>query len=132
MTKYLSHYTEPHINEAMEKAGAFWAFGQKQFDERKDEGVEYVSLGGGLVSEKDKASQLIEDMDNAIMLGRQEDLRENGIEKIILRELNNYECFYTGDITEAVESLSGYKELMAVDEKTIMTVFNANAHKYDY
>ena len=37
-----------------------------------------------------------------------QDIEENGIEKIIKRELGNYECYYTGEIEDAVEALEDY------------------------
>ena len=36
------------------------------------------------------------------------DIDENGIDGIIRRELYNHECFYTGDISNAVSFLEQY------------------------
>jgi hypothetical protein len=106
--KYLSDYTEEEITKAMRKAGAFWAFSDKQFNEQKREGVEYSHISCGLICPKGKGKELIEDLDRAIGNGRKQDIEENGIEKIIRRELANHEATYTGDITSTEQALKGY------------------------
>tara|TARA_A100001201_G_C3911597_1_gene147885 strand:- start:73 stop:270 length:198 start_codon:yes stop_codon:yes gene_type:complete len=37
-----------------------------------------------------------------------EDLEENGKEAIIIRELENHECWYVGNIEDAVKKLKDY------------------------
>jgi hypothetical protein len=68
--KTLNNYTEQPIAEAMTKAGAFFAFGNKQFDEQKKEGIKYISMGMGLICPKENADQLAKDMDEAIKKGK--------------------------------------------------------------
>ena len=50
--KYLSHYTEEATTKLLTKYNGFFAFGQKQFDEAKKEGVKYVDRGAGLIHER--------------------------------------------------------------------------------
>lgn len=46
----------------MEKHGAFWAFGNAQFEAKKKEGVKYASLGAGLICPVDTHEELIKDL----------------------------------------------------------------------
>jgi hypothetical protein len=44
--------------------GAFFAFGDKQFNEQKKEGVKYVSMGAGLICPKSEASTIMKKFDD--------------------------------------------------------------------
>jgi len=123
--KYLSNYTEDATSEALEKAGAFFAFGQKQFEEAKKEGIKYIDLGAGLIAPEATAQQLIEDMGKALENGIAQDIKENGMKAIIIRELYNHESFYTGDIESTVSALSGYNFKIEV----IMATFREEKQK---
>ena len=70
--------------------------------------TDYTDLGSGLVCLKENAKKLIDEMDNCIKKGIEQDIAENGEEAIIKRELYNYEAFYTGDITSTKEALKDY------------------------
>ena len=64
-------------------------------------------------------------LENAI----KQDLKENGKEKIIERELNNHECYYTGEIDQSViDSLSDY----SISKKEIIDQFNKNIDNYEF
>ena len=106
--KYLNDYTDAGISAALAKAGAFFAFGQKQFDEAKKEGVTYVNMHGGLICPKENVATLRKEMDENFKNAIAQDLAVNGKEGIILRELRNHECFYTGDIEDAVNYVAAY------------------------
>jgi hypothetical protein len=106
--KYLSEYTEQTIAEAMKKAGAFFAFSNKQFDEVKKEGVKYVDCGMGLICPKDTATTLLTEINEAHAKGIEQDIKENGLVGIIKRELNNHECYYTGNTEDAENALKDY------------------------
>lgn len=125
--KYLSDYTKEGVEEALNKAGAFWAFGQEQFNKQKREGVEYVSGGAGLVCPKDTYKQLKADLDNAILKGIEADIRENGEEAIIKRELINHECYYTGNIDIVAENLAEY----GITRERIQEIYKAEYNKQD-
>lgn len=106
--KYLTDYTEQGITDLLEKYGGFFAFSDKQFDAKKKEGIEYVGCGHGLICPKENAKALvaglIENGDKAV----QQDIAENGKEKIIERELYNHEAFYTGEIDQTADALKIY------------------------
>lgn len=117
--KYLQHYIEEAQTEAFRKHGAFFAFSPKQFDEQKQEGVLYASLGHGLLCPKPNAQALIEELNSIHDAGVAKDLEENGKEAIIKRELDNHECYYTGSIDACVEKLKAYP----ITEEEIRKVF---------
>ena len=111
--KYLSNYTDTKISKALDKAQAFFAFSDKQVEEGKvkqglTDDIKLISLGSGLISPQDTGIQLIKDMDKAYKDGIAQDIKENGKEAIIKRELYNHEAFYTGEIDQTVDALSEY------------------------
>ncbi|HAV1497624.1 DUF7659 family protein [Vibrio parahaemolyticus] len=106
--KYLSDYTQQPQTALFDELGAFFAFSNKQFDEAKKKGIEYVSLGMGMIIPKNNAKKLVERLEQIQKEGIKQDIAENGKEAIIRRELFNHECFYTGDICDCVEKLEEY------------------------
>lgn len=106
--KYLSDYINNAQTEVFNKHGAFFAFSNKQFDEKKQNGVKYVSLGAGLICPVNNAKQLNTDLNAVWDAGIKQDLAENGIKAIIHRELANHECQITGDYSEVIDKLSAY------------------------
>jgi hypothetical protein len=106
--KYLRNYTEKAQTELFEKTGAFWAFGTAQFNRKAKEGIKYVNCGHGLICPKDKVDELIEGLESISKKGIELDLQENGKEKIIRRELANYETQISGDWQQVVKMLKDY------------------------
>jgi hypothetical protein len=106
--KYLSDYTEQGITDLLNNYGGFFAFSDEQFNEKKKEGVEYVSCGHGLICPKENAKALmtglIQNGDSAV----NQDILENGKDNIIRRELYNHEAFYTGEIEDTCDALKMY------------------------
>jgi len=119
--KSLTDYTNTGLTNAMNKAGAFFAFGTEQFNKAKKEGVKYCEMGHGLICPSINAKQLMIDMDENHTKGIEQDIKENGIDKIIVRELYNYECFYTGEIEDAVDALEAYKIDIEIIRKAYYT-----------
>lgn len=106
--KYLSDYTQQAQSSLFDELGAFFAFSNKQFEEAKKKGVEYVSLGMGMIVPKNNAKNLVERLGQIHKEGIKQDIADNGKEAIIRRELFNHECFYTNDICDCVEKLEDY------------------------
>jgi len=123
--KSLSTYIEDKINLLFTKYNAFFAFSKEQFEKQKKENIEYVSRGAGLYHEAGKSKEFDVDYQLAIKEAIEQDLKENGREAIIERELQNYECYYTYDINEAVIKLSDYD--ITYDE--VRAIFNKNKYK---
>ena len=121
----LSTYIDEKINHLLIKYNGFFAFSEKQFEEAKKENVKYVCRGAGLYHEAGKSEEFDEDFKLIIKEAIEQDLKENGKEAIIERELENYECYYTNDINEAVINLKDYD--ITYDE--IKAVFNTNKNK---
>ena len=116
-------YIDEGISKALEKYGAFWAFGSKQFEEQKKEGVIYVNMGAGLLCPKENYKKLDKEIAEVVKTGTEMDKQQNGKYKIIRRELFNHECGYTGDFEDAMAILKEYgitkKEVGEVHSKLI-------------
>lgn len=94
--------------ELFKHTGAFFCFGQKQYDEQAKPNIKYVAMGGGMVCPKENAKELVEGIrkitDDAIKL----DLKENTKAEIMWREFANHEAHIAGDLTSCTEALEGY------------------------
>ena len=104
----LNDYTADKQTKLWDDNGAFFAFSQQQLDEKKKEGVVYVSLGSGLIVPKGNATRVFEGLESIHTESIKQDISENGIKAIIHRELANYETQITGDISDTVEALEDY------------------------
>lgn len=101
------------LDELMTACGVFWAFSNTQFKENKTplkEGDKYVSMGMGGYIPKGNLDIFLDGM-AAIKKQYNSDIKANkGAKRAnIAYELLNHECYYTGDITDALKALgSGY------------------------
>lgn len=120
--KYLSDYMEDHQTKLFDETGTFFAFSMKQYDEQAKKGVEYVNAGNGMVVPEEHVKDVINGLHDIYKTSIELDIKENGIDKIILRELENHECFYTGDITDCIEKLEDYP----ISKKQISEVYFSN------
>lgn len=102
-----------------EEMGAFFAFSKEQFERQREPDTKYVNLGAGLIVKKGNEVQLIDKLDSIYSDGIVEDVRINGIPKIIRRELLNHECFITMSIEDTKTALEGY----GITEEQIRKVF---------
>ena len=113
------------ISKAIKDHKVFFAFSNEQFEESKTElqpNEKYVRLqGGGFIPELQFNSFIKE------MVKVQDDFKkaveENNLkEKHIIYELQNYECFYTMDPTDAINALSDFyskNEVVKVFQKCV-------------
>jgi len=99
---------EKEQTELLNKHGAFFAFNNEQFEESKQEGVEYVSTGLGMVVPKESALQCMKELGDLHVEYRKRRLEEMGKKNLIHYELANYETQITMDISDAVDALEGY------------------------
>jgi hypothetical protein len=132
--KTLSTDTEEKINILLEKYNAFFAFSQYQIDESKKQNIKskkqwikYVYRGNGLYHEAGKEEEFDADYKLIVKEAIEQDLKENGKEAIIQRELINYECCYSCDISDAVEVLEKY----GISEEEVAAVFRVELSKHD-
>ena len=109
------------------KTGAFFAFSQKQYDEKRQNGVVYVNMGRGMICPKKNASKLIEGLDKIIIESIEEDVTENGAEAIVRREYFNHESQLTGCTEDAFNALREYIKLFPklFTNLTIAVVFKS-------
>lgn len=121
--KTLNDYTDKAISAVLEKHGAFFAFSNAQFEEKRVEGVEYVRNLNGMVMPKESKFQLIKEINEIYAEGVKQDIAENGLTAIVKRELANYECYYTNDIEDAVDALESY----GITHEQVLTVFKGGS-----
>lgn len=108
--------------------GVFFAFGNKQFEEQRQEGVDYCTvLSAGDCVPVQHAGEFAKRLSVLHKEARDKALIEKGIERIIEEELVNHEAFYTGDVAPVVEALAYYD----VTEKQVSKVYRTVFHKYD-
>jgi len=103
------------------ECGVFWAFSNEQFIENKtplQEGDKYTSIGAGGYLPKSNVGKLTEGMKKIKAWHKAEIKKSKELRRsYILYALNNHECFYTGDYTDAFYTLGkGYtrKEVLKV------------------
>jgi hypothetical protein len=107
------------------ETGSFFAFSNKQLDEKKKEGVVYTNLGAGLICPKGKASFVFEMLEKIEKEEISNRVKNGSLEGIIEQAFYNYETNYTCDETDARDSLAGYIEHFPklFTEKLITAVF---------
>lgn len=113
MYQQIKKQEQDRYNQLFNECGVFWAFSNEQFATNKTplkEGEKYVSIGAGGFLPKGNVEKLREGMKRikketaAAIKGT-----KGGKRQAIEHELNNHECYYTGDIQPAVEALGkGY------------------------
>lgn len=117
------------LTKVMDENKCFFAFGQAQFDEQKEEGVKYVQLGNGMLIPKDN----MKSFNDAYTKGEKEikaKRKDLDRKKVIAYELNNHEAYYTGDIYSTMEIL---KDIFSdITEEEVREVYKENQHKFDY
>jgi poly-D-alanine transfer protein DltD len=106
--KYLSQYMEERQTKLFDETNSFFAFSMEQFNEQKKEGVTYVNLRHGMICDERHVKTLIEGLDTIYKESIALDLKENGKENVVKRELGNHECYYTSDISPCVDALKDY------------------------
>jgi len=106
----------------------FFAFSTEQFHENKtplQEGEKYVSIGAGAYIPKSQVNNWINGI-KEIEKQYKAAVKSNKLRKQeIAYQLNNYECYYTGDISDALEALgSGYTQA------EVMEVYRENHNEW--
>jgi hypothetical protein len=88
--------------------GAFFAFGNEQFNTCADQPVAYSNLGGGLYCPSCNIDSLQAQLKNSYNFKIKFELENNTLKDIIWDSLANYECQITGDYSDACEALKPY------------------------
>ncbi len=124
--KYLSEIMEKKQSDLFKKNKVFFAFGNKQFkDGMKEHNIpketKMTNMGQGMVCPSDNVKEVIEQLDIIYKESIKKDMKQ-GKNKVILRELQNHECFYVGDITDCVSKLEDYP----IKKEEIVKVYQEN------
>ena len=129
--KYLSDYMDAKQTEVFNKYGLFFAFSNEQLDTNKTKLIEsgllepddkLTNLGSGAIVPSKYAQQAVDELDTIYTDAIAQDINENGIEAIIIRELDNHEYCITCDITDTVDKLADYP---GIDAKLIQLTIPA-------
>lgn len=120
---------EEKVSELIKYCNMFFAFSNQQFDENKTqlkEGEKYVHIGAGAYMPKSNLEPYLKGIEEINKWYADEVKKTKNGENEILYELQNYECFYTGDISDAYEVLKSRYTLEQVNN-----VYNKNRHLQD-
>tara|TARA_Y100001963_G_scaffold109112_1_gene150796 strand:- start:191 stop:592 length:402 start_codon:yes stop_codon:yes gene_type:complete len=127
--KYLSEIMEEKQTELFNKYNVFFAFNDEQFKEglnkynlTKDDKI--TNMKNGVFCPSKHVKDFINDHYNHYKNSIKEDMKQ-GKDKVILRELSNHECFYTGDISDCVSTLKDYP----IKRGEIIKVYRKNYSK---
>ena len=118
--KYLSDYMQQAQTELFNKTNTIFAFSEKQFEEQYTKGITYVDLGGGMLAPKQHAKEVAQELQKIYQEAMALDLKENGIQGVIERELGNHEVYYTNDLEPVTDALKDYPE---ITQKDIIKVY---------
>tara|TARA_R110000803_G_scaffold171801_1_gene234708 strand:+ start:1310 stop:1696 length:387 start_codon:yes stop_codon:yes gene_type:complete len=124
--KYLQDYMEEKQTKLFKETGTFFAFSDKQYEEQADKTKTYVYMGAGMYTLKKYAKDQIEKHYQIYNNAIKQDIKENGKDKIILRELLNHEAYYTNDLEQTIETLKDYP----FSEDDISHIYQKNYGKY--
>jgi hypothetical protein len=115
--KSLIDYTAPKLNKLYIENAVYFD-GSSAYENAENLNYIYCGLGMNIPAEKvDYVKKMTAEIhDECIEL----DIKINGREAIILRELEEYECFKTNNLVGCIRSLSSYN----IQVQEIMDVFN--------
>ena len=126
--KNLQSYQEDRQTALFDQTGAFFAFSNEQFNEKSQKGTKYVNCRHGMFCPKEHFDTLFDGLDTILKKAIQQDIKENGKDAIIRRELINYESFYTMDYSDAFAALKPY----GFTEADVKAVFNKECMAIDW
>ena len=109
--------SDNRLAEILKAQNAFFAFSKSQFEDNKQDGIEYVSLMHGMIAPKSNVDNLLSSLELMSQDRITWTLENNTKESIIWYELANHECQITGSYAEIIELLSDY----SITEEEIKT-----------
>jgi hypothetical protein len=124
----LSSALETGTSKLFAKYGAFFAFGEKQFNEQKKEGVKYIADGSGLLIPKDNYDAFVKEYNNLKAEAVAEHVAKYGADQIIRYEYFNHEQqldLYYGktENSDTYNALKVYLEYPGFELENIERVF---------
>lgn len=119
---------EGKLSALLDTCGIFFAFSNEQFESNKKEGVRYVRGYHGMIIPKDNV-KLFERKFDEYCEEKDTMFRENiDMKEYILYQLNNHECFYTGDYVEVLELVESIYPACTIED--IRQVFYTHINDY--
>tara|TARA_Y100000593_G_scaffold5367_1_gene10561 strand:- start:155 stop:565 length:411 start_codon:yes stop_codon:yes gene_type:complete len=111
--KYLQNYLEDNQKKTDKKYGVFFAFNNSQFEEGcKKVGVnknnKVTRLYSGLYILSKNVNKYLNETEKNTENAIKQDIKENGVKKIVFRELGNHEYQLTQDTENILNVLEGY------------------------
>lgn len=96
------------INDIFDKHEVFFAFSRSQLEEKKQAGVKYYSLDGGMFIPQANYDAFNEEFEQEDEKHIAEAKKLFGAKRIICYELANHEYCYTYDLTDTKEALEDF------------------------
>ena len=124
-----TQFLQDGLTEIFNKTGSFFAFSDAQFEKNKNPELphtEYYAMGSGLYCPKKNIDIFHSQYDQLIAENKKKVLGIYTKEQIILEELLNHECFYTGDYSDILEIMEGYD----ITEEEVKAVFKKHRSTY--
>jgi hypothetical protein len=107
----LSQLIDDKTKKLYDTLGAFYAFGNKQFEEKRKPGINYVNLQSGLICPKENAKELLDTFDKIFDDAVRKQVQLFGSVRIIHHEYFNHETQLTRDIDKLIDVLEFYTDL---------------------
>lgn len=126
----LNEYQENKMTELFNRFGIFFAFSTKQFEESKKQGVEYVSLGMGMIVPKENVKPYMEQFQQLCKELENKYQEQVPLEDYISYQLSNHEAFYTYDIEPTLEAVR--QMYPNCTEEEVQNVFSKECDKLNY
>ena len=125
----LASTLETGMSKLFDKYGAFFAFGSEQFNERKQEGVKYISDGTGLLIPKDNYDAFVKEYNNLKAEAVAEHVAKYAADQIIRYEYFNHEQHYDlyygkTENSDTFNALKVYLNYPGFEIENIERVFN--------
>ena len=109
MEKTLKQIQHDEQHEIIKNNGAFFAFNDQQFKEKKDPKTIYVNMGVGLICPKNNAQTLKKELDDLNKKAIKKQMEKYSIKDIVFKNCFNYELQYSfNGFEELKEILEGY------------------------
>jgi hypothetical protein len=101
--------SQKRLDKIIEEHDVFFAFSTTQYNEQAKKGVTYLPVGMGTHVPTEKVLSFLKALKASAAVEKKQikEAREEK-QKIIVAELLNYECYYTGEIEDALPTLKGY------------------------
>lgn len=127
IAQFKKEHQEQHA-AMLKSLGIFFAFDEEQFQEQKQDGVEYCCTDYGMIIPKHKMEEYKSKSREISDKYNKEIAQLFGLDKFIADTLENQETYYSGDLEEALEIVQNTFTECTMED--IERIYNANVGKY--